>query len=480
VNYLETKEAIKYWAFISAGLFFCVYIGKLFAETGSIYIPIFFVALAVAGVTFYSPRAALGFIVFSMLLSPKIPGMQIAQGGGHSLVVVRFDDLLLAIVIFSWLARTAIIKQSSFLLSTPLNLPIFLYTSACVVSTFFGIMAGRLQVLRSLFYVLKYVEYFFLYFMTVNIVQSRNEIRQYLWYGWITAVVVTLYGYMQIPSGERVTAPFEAPLGATSVEKAGASEPNTLGGYYVVVFSLLFGFYTQSVGAISLFSISSFLFMFLPFIYTKSRSSYMGLAASLICHMIMTPRRRLALLLGIGCAAVVAFSVPKVRQTVVDRIMYTFTGHTSKGETNDVYTVGGVGDSQVKLEGSAAARYFAWKRILFTQFPKHPIFGWGVTGVGLSDTQYPLVIGETGLLGLCLFMWMLIRIWKCALYVLRSSKDSMDQSLAIGLMTALAGLIVHGLGANTFIIVRIMEPFWFIVALIARLYMDQRQMQGAG
>ena len=34
------------------------------------------------------------------------------------------------------------------------------------------------------------------------------------------------------------------------------------------------------------------------------------------------------------------------------------------------------------------------------------------------------------------------------------------------MIAGLMGLLVHGLGANTFIIVRIMEPFWLVVGLV--------------
>jgi hypothetical protein len=33
----------------------------------------------------------------------------------------------------------------------------------------------------------------------------------------------------------------------------------------------------------------------------------------------------------------------------------------------------------------------------------------------------------------------------------------------------LVGLLVHGIGANTFIIVRIMEPFWFLAGIVIAL-----------
>jgi hypothetical protein len=39
----------------------------------------------------------------------------------------------------------------------------------------------------------------------------------------------------------------------------------------------------------------------------------------------------------------------------------------------------------------------------------------------------------------------------------------------VGLIAGLVGLLVHAIAANTFIIVRIMEPFWFIVGIVIAL-----------
>ena len=39
----------------------------------------------------------------------------------------------------------------------------------------------------------------------------------------------------------------------------------------------------------------------------------------------------------------------------------------------------------------------------------------------------------------------------------------------MGTVAGLGGLMVHGLGSNTFIIVRIMEPFWLVVGLVVSI-----------
>ncbi|MBW2168261.1 MAG: hypothetical protein JRG69_03200 [Deltaproteobacteria bacterium] len=36
----------------------------------------------------------------------------------------------------------------------------------------------------------------------------------------------------------------------------------------------------------------------------------------------------------------------------------------------------------------------------------------------------------------------------------------------MGFLAGFIGLLVHSIGANTFIIVRIMEPFWFVLAMV--------------
>jgi hypothetical protein len=44
--------------------------------------------------------------------------------------------------------------------------------------------------------------------------------------------------------------------------------------------------------------------------------------------------------------------------------------------------------------------------------------------------------------------------------------DPLYKGLAMGYLAGFIGLLCHGIGANTFIIVRIMEPFWFMTAIV--------------
>jgi O-antigen ligase len=200
-----------------------------------------------------------------------------------------------------------------------------------------------------------------------------------------------------------------------------------------------------------------------PFFLTLSRSSYIGFIGQSFFHSFATPKRQVVMFFGIAASVILLGSVPKLRDAVTRRVEYTF-----QGAAPDI----SIGGKSLALEASALQRIQSWEVIVGQKFPLHPIFGWGVSGVGLVDVYYPLILGETGLVGFCLFLWLLKRVWSVAWNLFKLSPHAQDRALSLGLLTALVGVGLHSFGANSFIIVRIMEPFWFTAALVARLYIE--------
>jgi O-antigen ligase len=91
------------------------------------------------------------------------------------------------------------------------------------------------------------------------------------------------------------------------------------------------------------------------------------------------------------------------------------------------------------------------------------------TGYDFLDSQYPRVLIETGIIGLIAFLYILYSILKIAINRMRDVKTPDFKGLTIGFFAGYIGLLFHALGANSFIIVRIMEPFWFFTGIIAVL-----------
>lgn len=414
--------------------------------------------LLVSGFAFLSPKLSLVLLLFSMLFSPEM-GFG-AVGGGRS-AVLRYDDILLVIIFLAWFARTASFKNKPFITHAPVQTPLLLYTVVCVLSTGLGVLRGDVKFETSFFYVLKYVQYFLMYFMTLNIVESKEDVKKYVRYGFFVAIGVTLYAYYYYSNAgpdARATAPFEASLG-----NPGDSEPASLGGYYLLVFGILFSLLTEVSGSAFIIAVIAILFMFPAFLLTFSRSSYIGFVFMMLCQIFAAQKRKAILIVSLLLGFIAVFSMHGLAKKVTERVTTTYSGQFA------VHPVSFMG-VEVKLEGSAYARYSSMRNTFVKWLPRHPLLGNGVTGIGLGDNQFALVLGEVGLAGAVLFFWMLYTIYSTARSVYRRYEEPWIKALALGLMVSLAGLLAQSLGVNSFIIVRIMEPFWFLTAIIMKLH----------
>lgn len=396
-------------------------------------------------VCFVSTEAALYLLIFSMLLSPEfIVGTTAGSSLGRG-VTIRLDDLILFIIGFSWLAKMGINKQLGLFLKTPLNKPIGYYIIACLVSTLLGAIFADVHLKTGFFFVLKYFEYMFIYFMVVNHLQNRKQVRSYLWALLITCIVVSIIGLAQGPEGGRVSAPFEGEAG----------EPNTFGGYLVFMICISMGLLVTSFSIRTqlIYGILVILFA-VTLLYTQSRSSYLAVIPAMLTFVWLSEKRHWVFLTLVLVGLLLPFIAPSPAK---ERVSYTF--EQGKARTDVVEVLG------VKMDTSTSARLKSWRRVS-NDWIKHPFFGFGVTGYGFVDAQYFRVLIETGALGLVMFFILISRIFRQAYHVFRNTLGSFERALSMGFLAGFVGLLFHAIGANTFIIVRIMEPFWFVLAMV--------------
>ena len=401
-------------------------------------------ALIIFTVSFIKIELGLYLLIFSMLLSPEIITGETVGASLDRGVTLRLEDFLLAVIGLSWFARNAVKKELGLILKTPLNKAILFYVLVCVLSTGFGIMAGRVEMKTGFLFVLKYIEYFIIFYMMVNHVRSTDQIKRFVFCLFLTCFIASIVGILQIPAGGRVSAPFEGEMG----------EPNTFGGYLLFIGVVAAGLLarTDNTGT------KQVLFLLIlciipPFLFTQSRTSYLALIPALMALGFMADRR----IIIVGVLMISFLVSPLYLPTAVkDRIMYTFTQPEEKGQVK-------IGD--IRLDTSTSARLVSWKEA-FQDFPNHPLLGYGITGYNFVDAQFPRVLVETGILGLMAFCFLIFSIFKVTLNNLKAIKTPYFQGLAYGFIAGFVGLIVHALGANTFIIVRSMEPFWFFAGIM--------------
>jgi len=395
---------------------------------------------------FTHAEAGLVILVGSMLLSPEVPLGAAGAGGleASRSVILRTEDLVLLLVGLGWLARMAIHKDLGAIRRSRLNTAVALYVACCLGSTLIGIEAGRVKPLVGLCYVAKYVEYFFIFFMTLNHVRTPERLGRILVALLATASIIVAYAWWQVPHGVRPSAPFEGAHG----------EPNTLGGYLVLVTAIATALalhapsarFRRGAAILALGAVP-------PLLLTLSRSSWLGLAAAFAVLAALSPRRGRLLACAAAGAAVLVLAMP---ERIEQRVRYTFTP-----EGSDAVQVG-----RVRLDASSSARLHSWQDAL-AGFERHPILGWGITGYGFLDAQYFRVLVEIGAVGALAFGALLYGCARLFLKVRRAAADPLHRALGLGLFAGFAGLLAHAVGTNTFLLIRIMEPFWMLTALAA-------------
>jgi len=338
-------------------------------------------------------------------------------------------------------------KELGFFLNTPLNKHIRNYVIACVIATAWGMMSGRVNYKSGFFFVLKYIEYFIVYFMAVNNIHERKQIKNFAIAMIASCVIVSIIGIAQIPSGARVSAPFEGEVG----------EPNTFGGYLVLMLSMIGGLFltSESNKEKTIYVFISMLIM-LPLMFTLSRSSWIALLPMYIVLIIYSEKKKLLIA---GLVLALSFGPFLLPGDVTKRILTTTKQQIQKGQKK----IGGV-----RIDTSASARIESWQEAL-SDFTAHPILGYGVTGYRFLDAQYPKVLIDTGILGFAAFAMMLIALVRQGIHSFHTVTDRFYKGLSIGFIAGTAAMITHGIGSNTFIIVRIMEPYWFFAAIVILL-----------
>lgn len=404
------------------------------------------VSMIVFGTTVLRVDYGLYILVTAMLLSPEI---QAGNVGGHGErgVNLRYDDVLIIVIFIGVLVKLAFEGSPVLLRTNPINAGIFFYYLACIVAT---LDAWRISVPAwdksvAFFVLLKMLEFYMIFVMVGLAVNSLKDLRRQLTVFLVVALVVCAYGIVSIGTLARVSAPFEA----------GGTEPNTLGGYLMIVMCLAAGLFmfAPTRGLKIVFTLVAAC-AFVPFIMTLSRASYISLLIAFTALGIMG-RRFTILVLVVTVLALSPFVMP---QEVKDRVNYTF----QRGPGERVVLAGL--ETPIRVDKSTYERIYVWQKVRFN-LSVWPWFGGGVSWENVLDSQYARVFIETGVVGFAAFLFLLYRVLRTTRESYRWSRDWVAKGLGLGISACTFGLIVHGLGTITFLIVRIMEPFWFLVAL---------------
>lgn len=242
-------------------------------------------------------------------------------------------------------------------------------------------------------------------------------------------------------------------------------QPNVLGAYLAIATTVVAAFMLAQRGWIArLVSLGVVALGAYATVLTISRGSMIALAAGLMLVAVRSSRLLTVLLL------VVLMSSPVwAPQDVKDRVMST----TQQSEDSD----------EAELEGSAQARIDTWETTLKIA-RDHWFDGVGYAGLGyiLQDTGFRMglrhtkssthntflrMLGEMGVWGLALFLWVL---WKCLALAekgIRRATSRFERQVAIGLSASVAVVAINCWFGDRFLEFDIMCAFWIAAAIVS-------------
>ncbi|MCM8796403.1 MAG: O-antigen ligase family protein, partial [Candidatus Omnitrophica bacterium] len=309
-----------------------------------------------------------------------------------------------------------------------------------------------------------YLEYFLFFIMVrdslKDIKQAKFFIAIFLFTAFLTAIYSNVYIEEQLSDNAsffRVVPPVETRKG---------QESNTLGGYFIFMMGITAGIllYTRSL-PIKVSLICLELAMFRGFLYTLSRGSYLAFVPMIIALVYFTKQGKIILIYVLVTSSLLF--VLFMPQIVRERILTTITIKED------------FSGQRIEWEASPQARLDSWKVVLFERFPRSPFFGHGVAKFFI-DGQIFLTLCEVGLVGLFLLGWVFLRLFIIIRNIIELDwvkKDDFAIGLSIGFLSAFIGMLFHGIGTNTFIVIKTMEPFWFMAAIVISLPQLLRQQK---
>ena len=222
-----------------------------------------------------------------------------------------------------------------------------------------------------------------------------------------------------------------------------------MGAYYAFFLSILLAFIlnmpvTKDRIRLTLLAV---IFSFALF-NTFSRSAYVGIVVSFLVLAMLKEKRLFLIIL-----LLLVFSPIYMETAVLERITFTIRSLRP-----------------VILDPSALARLIVWKKGIQVFF-NNAIFGtgywtarWAIRAE--AHSQYLAILVETGIVGFSVFCWLIIRMFKNAIILLKKADTDFLKALGLGYIAGLSAILTTCFFTETLEAFRLLGPLWFVTGLV--------------
>ena len=337
-----------------------------------------------------------------------------------------------------------------------LNKPILVFILVVFISCLFS--TNIATSMRPFFS--KFLEHILLVFLFVSAFGKgrRKEIRIFFCIFIISTILLVADSAWQFAFGKDFLRGFSGPpLVAT------LGDPNTLAGYLLLPFFMMLSFtgfkYENKRGNIYLLFIALSIALFLTLVFTYSRGAWIAFFVGMLIFVFLVRKRRYILWVLI-ISALMALTI--------------FLSPIIMRQFRSIFTIYSTSGGIIRLS--------TWK-ISLDMIEDFPFFG-----VGLNQFKPALLIyspemyrtvmhqhnmflkigTDAGLVGLCAFAWVMIKIFKMLFMGMKTStKQSFGYWVCLGVFCSLVATLVHGLVDATFFAPQVQTLFWILIGLVS-------------
>ncbi len=427
------------------------------------------VGLVCAILTFFKPRVGLMIMLFFIMVSTD---MQFSDQETESrAVTLRIEDLLLLLISGGWLINRAKTRNLAFFKSSPVNRAIMPMAVVIVICTIIGCLKSTTDMTRGFLFATKRIEYFWIFFMTTNIIDTEQEVKKVMHLMLGVAGIVACIGVAQffIFPVSRLAAG-----GATAT--TGFGRANTFADFLLILIPVNIGFIIyEKERRRQVFFLCLLTLFSIALVMTKSRGAYLSVPPMVAVLIFFSRNRKMIL-------SLVAIFLIGILYLLTNLLVTGKAAHLVTKHYNDIgyqfHSIGQVITEGTQADSSLQARVNAWKRAV-PEIIDHPFFGHGVGSkrLGYYDNHYVRELYETGLVGLSAFLFMNAVIFFAALQLFRGSATILGRQLSLGVIGAQAGILVHAFTMSNFYTILNMETFWMLVAMFAVVYHNETRLR---
>ncbi len=434
---IKIRGGAKYNAAVISGMF----VGLLTYIISPVYILAGLAALIVSFIVLYQPEAG---IIALIVVTPFIAAFR------HPTLLLSAGVLITAI---SYLIKYLRGKRTM---------------RFGLISAFVALFAGNMLLggivtyggSESLNSALMYSILMLGYFLTINLIRTRENCLHTMAALGISLAVSSLYGIIQYMFGNFTSNWLDNEMFSYIPGRATSffDNPNVLGEYIILLFPFLLVIPMYMKGFkkrfIMVFSVA---LTVLCLVWTWSRGAWLGFIIGIILFFLIYSRRTLAFLLAAG------ISLPLVGYLLPSDIAGRFA------------SIGNMADS------STYYRVFTWRGVLRmlkevwlsgigvgqTAFQQlYPIFAYaGTEAAPHSHNLIMQIISETGIFGFVIFSIVIFLFFQNGFEFIRNSTGKDRLTVAAG-VTGIVSILVMGLFDYVWYNYRVFFLFWIVIALM--------------